>query len=398
MPSLVLFQGEVIFFMRNVRHFRTVFAFGLFAAALSATVPAFAQSSKRMRAQNTIPTRTAPAVNAPATIADAPRTVLPVSSDTEIRRGLRFEAFVDPMVRISSKDQLFGGTANNGITPVRGFVLNDAAIYISKDLGKATAFVDLPFFTDSSTAGNDFAFAQQRAQAYVGLDLSPVLVKFGQYDSPFGVEANDSRDRFFAERGLVRTYVLPFTFMGAQAIYSMEQASKLTFRGQISNPADTGFMGTQNPEFGGQFRLDNNGFYGAFGFSFNDSASAANNKTNMLVNIMGGWGKDKFRVDGEFDLKKTANFDKTGNAFYIIATYLTSEQLALGGRFEFLKDIAVPSKGTSLENAFSFSFGPSYKYSDDLVLRADVSFANFKPANVSEESVFSVGGSAVLSL
>lgn len=351
----------------------------LMAAALCTTVTAFAQP-KRHRTQS-----------APAPVADVPRTVLPSASDTEIRRGLRMEAFIDPEVRISSKDSLFNG----GITPTRGFLLNDAAIYVSKDIGKASAFIDLPFFT-SDSASNNFTFAQQRAQAYLTFDVAAVAVKFGQFDSPFGVEANDSRDRFFADMGIVRQYVLPKTYTGAQVNYVLEQSTKMTFRGQVSNPKDRGTMGAENPEFGGQFRLDGNNFYGAFGLSMHESKAAATDKTNMLLDIMGGWRQDKLRIDGEFDITKVAGSSKTGNAFYVFAGYETSPELTLGGRFEYAKDVIV---GANLfENAFAFNFGPSYKYAEDLTLRADVSFGSFKPANVSEESVFSVGGSAVFTL
>lgn len=364
----------------------------LVAAALCATVSAQAQGKGK---------RTAKAKATTAAPVDMPTTLQAPARDAEVRRGLRFEAFVDANARLTSKEDLFNGAA----VPERGFLINDAALYVSKEFGNNTAFIDLPFNSSNDRAGatsapnSGFLFAVDKAQAYLAHDRGSLVFKFGQYDTFYGVEANDSRDRFFTEEGLVKHYILPSTHTGVQGAFIVDNAqTKLTFRGQIANPNGQGLLGKDNPEFGLQGRVDAGPIYGAFGLSIHESKTAATDKTGMLIDVMGGFAADKLRIEAEFDNKKTPGVSKSTTAFLVLGSFAIDDTLGLGGRFEYAKDVAVGANN-GFETLMGFAFGPSYKMAEDLTLRGDVNFTSAKPVGgASEESFFGVTFSAVATL
>lgn len=125
-----------------------------------------------------------------------------------------------------------------------GFLLEDGALYVSYKKDKLTGFVDLPFSRNgiitSTTA--DLGFAKSKAQVYAKYDFLPSLsLTFGQYDTIYGVELNDSKDRVFGNVGLAYSQALPIVHSGAYLTFAQ---SGFTARLMAANPSDRQTFGT----------------------------------------------------------------------------------------------------------------------------------------------------------
>jgi hypothetical protein len=318
----------------------------------------------------------APAVNSQGQpVADQPL----LTRETEVRRALHFEAFIDGELSIVNKDWY----------PTRGFTLNDAAIYLSKDFGRGlSAMVDLPFASSSAApATSTVNFGASQAQAYVQWMTGAWQAKFGQYDSIYGYERNDSRDRFFADAGLVKTLILPYTHVGAMVGYTISQ---VTLRGQIADPADTGTMTNQNPEFGLQARYDGDSLMGSAGLTFGDQKNGPG--SNMLIDVTAGLRMDRLTGGIYFADKKTSGVDKHATGFGLQGVYDLSTDMGAGGRLEYVSD---PS--ATIKNEFLITAGPSYRWMPDITLRGDLDVGTISPTAGENQTIFGVQGSLVAS-
>ena len=313
-------------------------------------------------------------------------------------KTLNWDAYADVAARLPNKET-FMWTQGTPVT--KGFGLNDGALYLSKDFSRATAVVDLPFY--SSDSNNDFAFASQKAQAYVSTNFGPVAVKLGQYDTFFGVEANDSIARFFAAQGLMKTFVLPSTHTGVQATYAF--GNQFTVRGQIANPNSFGLLKTgTDPEVGGQFRWDSGPTFAAFGAEYGTARIDAN-KTNLLAQVMGGTSIGKFSFGGELNSKKSAGSDKNGLGIGLLGAMQLTDLWSLGARLDFMQDIvsnrfssAAAPNPTSMEKGTLVSVGGSYKLDTDLTVRSDISYLSGKNSNTDTNDIFGLTLSVVARL
>jgi hypothetical protein len=377
----------------------------LFVFALATTLACAAQAAPRdaRMARNRAPaaaSTTTTTTTATTNSVDLPATPVANASNAGGRRSaLNWDAFIDAQLLITDRD----------VAPNKGFTLNDAAIYLAKDFSRGTAVVDLPFYSTSNTS-NAFNFASQKAQAYVHLNYGQLGFRLGQYDSFFGMEANDSVARFFADQGLLKSSgVVPLTHTGAQMVFS---ADRLTVRAQVANANSASAMqGGTDPEVGAQVRFDANNAFGAVGAqygTYRTGPAPANqdNKTNLLVQLMGGMAIDKFNLGAELDMVKFAGqsgvgpaggADKTGFGIGVLGAFEVSDMTSLGGRLEYLKDVSfarsayfggnVPTANVYYENAFLVSFGPSFKLENDLTLRGDVSVGQGKIASGPDATV-----------
>jgi len=308
-----------------------------------------------------------------------------LTRETEVRRGLHFEAFVDAQ----------GALVNKNWYPGRGFTLNDAALYLSKEFTHGlSAMIDLPFASSSTATGTSIGFGASRAQGYVQWLTGPWQAKFGQFDSIFGYEKNDSRDRFFADAGLVKSIMLPATYVGALGGFS---AGQFTVRAQLTDPHDTETMANVNPELGLQARFDGQPVFAAAGFTINDSKTA--DGSNMLIDLMAGVKMDKLMGAVYFDDLKTAGVDKHGDGFGVQGAYNVSADLGLGARVEYASDVTDNTIGAAvpMKSMFEVSAGPSYRWLPDLTVRADVDFASLSPVTGDSSTLFGLQGSIVAS-
>jgi hypothetical protein len=166
----------------------------------------------------------------------------------------------------------------------------------------------------------------------------------------------------------------------------------MTFLGQITNPDDHAGQGNDNPAIAGQARMHSGPMYAALGLSLQDSKAVSDKKTNMLLDVMGGLNVQKLELEGEFDYRKYAGVDKAGMGFGLSAIMQTTEELAFGGRLEYLKDCQ------TIETETGISVGPSWRVEPGVVLRGDFSLANLKQVNATEQTYYGVMVGLVVSL
>ena len=296
-------------------------------------------------------------------------------------RSFDFDAFVDLETRFSNKDSLAD----------RGFTLNDASLEISKDLGRGRFFVELPFSSNLTGASDGFSFAAQSAQAYVYLERAPVFLKLGQYDSFLGVERNTSKDRFFANWGMIREHVLPETHAGVQISLGTRSTA---FFVQVANPNGQSAMARENPEGGGGLRFEAGPAYGALGATMGDSKSVVTgNKTTSIMEAKFGVNAGGFQFDGDVGAKRSAGSEKTAGFYGLLMSLSLSEVWAVGLRGEYLRDIYVTTTtgAGTYDSISSGSLGASYRFQPDLLMRGDFTFTDQKTTGAEETfSIFTL--------
>ncbi|HVK60923.1 MAG TPA: outer membrane beta-barrel protein [Bdellovibrionales bacterium] len=304
----------------------------------------------------------------------------------------RFDAFLDAQ----------GLWTDRKDAPTRGFTLNDAALYLSKDFSRGiSAHVDLPFSTPEKAHTNSVGFAEKQAQAYFAYTSIGWGGQFGQFDSPFGVEKNDSRDRFFADKGEIGKSLVPLTHSGVLASYQIES---LRLGALVANPSDEGTMYERNPEFGalGAVETADRTYGGQIGFTVGEADVPSSNKTNLLVDVLGRYQKGRFQFNAGFNSKKTAGTDKTANGLGLLGILQFDEELAAGARFEYLTDVVgtLPTGGTTIiEKVMTLTLGPSYKLAPNFIVRGDFTLGNYDyPSPTEDRTTVSLGLSMVASL
>jgi hypothetical protein len=299
----------------------------------------------------------------------------------------RSKSFVDIETRYGNKDWV-------NLVGDKGFTINDASFGLAKDFGDGnSALVDLAFNSSQTPA---FDFSTTRSQAYIQITRSNVVTKVGQFDTIFGVEANDSRDRLFANMGAIKAYVHPLVHAGAMVTMSRQ---KLVFRGLLGNPPGKGAMDNDDtPEFGVHAHYANYDVKGGAGILLSDSGTG-NNRTNLLIDITGGMQLGSVTMEACLDYKKTSGFEKATVAAGVFGTMPMNDIMSLVGRFELLKEPVIG--GAQLESALNIGAGASYRLATEVQVRGDLSVANIKPTSdqkkggINEVNPFSVGVSLV---
>ncbi len=326
----------------------------------------------------------------------------PMSPASEVRHSFNFDAFVDANARITSRNYLY----DNGSDLNRGFSIKSGALMLTGDLSKQTrAVVELPFFTAENAGTNALTFAQGYAQAYAAYTMAslPLTFKMGQYASFFGLEANDSRDRFFTQESAAKTYITPWTHMGVQVGWASEGTTKFSVLGQVANSNTVtsgtnsiGALGDNNVEVGVQGRIDTGMAYGALGISYSraqtlptiSNVAIDSNDTNTLIELMGGMNMGSFNWGLQLDSKKTAGFKDSAFALTLLGAYQMSADLGLGARIQTLSNtpasmtIGGNSAMIEINNAYGIAVGPSYKLDNNLTIRGDLNFNAIKADNV----------------
>lgn len=371
-----------------MRAFRFLTMTALVAATVATASVSQAQPRRPRPAPGAAPAAPPPAAPAAAPIppaAQAPGDIAPnaptlLSRESEIRRGLGFQAFLDGQLSIPSK----------AYTSDRGFTLNDAAIYLSKDFGSGfAAMIDLPFMTPDGVANNSVQFGEEKAQAFVQWNAGMFTTKFGQFDTIFGVEQNDSKDRFFADWGLAKSAIVPVTHTGALFGLGFEH---FMIRGLIADPKNTSTQTNTNMEFGLQGRFDWSPMYVSLGALYNQ-AKVATERTNLLIDLMGGVKLEAWRLDAYYNNLSTAGVDDSSNTLGVLTTFNINPELGVGGRLEYSKDIVYA--GTLLDSALQLSVGPSWKILPELTLRGDASLLSVEGVGGGDTTIFGANASIV---
>lgn len=237
-----------------------------------------------------------------------------------------------------------------------GFLVDDAALYIEGKAEGARLFLDLPFSRDRQAAGfnpdfgksdsADFGFAKTKAQAYIEIPTGDNgLFQFGQFDTIYGFELNDAKDRFFSQTGLVYNNALPVTHTGALWQYTQEG---LSLKLLVANPNNKGSLGTSTTqedglETGATLGWSDPNFRLLVGYLSRPKANPLGEmKSRTLKNLVAGVSVGGFDLDLEhdaiFDPSKDNNgnliSDAEGTAAMLHLVYNVNGQWKLGIRSE----------------------------------------------------------------
>lgn len=190
------------------------------------------------------------------------------------------------------------------------FLVNQGALYLSKSLESGKVFLDLPFSTDTSTAGastRDFVFAKSQAQAFVENKYDFGLSwRAGQFDTIYGFEGNDTIDLLATRQGLVYA-ILPVTHLGVLANYAI---GPMTVSLLFGNANQLNVQTSSDaPEMGGKVAWSNDSYRASGGVLVNkkDGNYTVGSQTesfqnNMIVDLLAGATFDSFKIDLGYDI------------------------------------------------------------------------------------------------
>lgn len=266
-----------------------------------------------------------------------------------------------------------------------GYLLEDGALYVNYEKEKLTAVIDLPFSRNGilapSPLTSDLGFAKSKAQIYGKYAITPQFsATFGQFDTLYGVELNDSKDRMFGNVGLAYSQTLPVVHTGAYLAYT---AGGLVARLMASNPSDRQTLGgtgdDASTEYGATVSYTNEILRGQLGYltrAMTNLSGAAD--TRSLVDILAGATFGAFDLDLQYSVvnnpqKNTQTASATdkedpGTALLALLTYKISDELRLGARYE---KIDKDPGAAGYSDAQTFGGAVHYKVQDGFTLRLE---------------------------
>ncbi len=264
-----------------------------------------------------------------------------------------------------------------------GYLLEDGAVYFKFKKDKLEALVDLPFHRDAGTGTDNanFQFAATKAQAYGTYEiLESLKFTFGQFDTIYGFELNDSKDRLFGNAGLVYAQTLPIVHSGA-----MLQFSHSGFVAKLlsANPADRDSLGSttndQNLESGIALGYSYEMVRGQVGHLTRaqnglDDEGAQRSLTDILLGVTLG----PVDLDAQYSIVKnpqkntltasTTDSEKAGSGLMFIAAYKPLDSLKVAARYEMLEN---DPGGTGYYKAQSLSGVLHYLVHENLTARLE---------------------------
>lgn len=270
--------------------------------------------------------------------------------------------------------------------PESGFSIEEAALYVSGQATDFSFFLDLPLRRDKTTAGvsesSQLVLGADRAQAYLKvLLMDSLFLTLGQFDTPYGVELNDSKDRVFMKTGLLYDYALPVTHTGVSIDGSV---SSLSYRVLAANSNNKGSFGNttsgdNQTEFGATLGFSNEYLRSQLGYisrAIEESSGEKGGTRSMFDATFGfNWKSAAF----DFEWASVQNDNKTtkknGTAFMFLPTYKFNDQFLLGLRFEMLKG-GVDASAT-FEDADSAGLSAHWKLNDNLQFRSEIIKFNY---------------------
>lgn len=195
---------------------------------------------------------------------------------------LEISGFVDAQARWQKVDP------ENANVGVPGFLLNEGALYLSKDWGSSKVFLDLPV-TSEGAADSSFNFATEKAQAFLTWTMHGGLFGFqvGQFDTPIGFEPADSIDRAQTDAGLLgNTGYLPVTHTGLM-LMSESKASYGTWnlKAIASNAKNKVRKNSNNFEYALQAAFNADAIRSALSYYFYRNTASQN---RQLVDVIVG--------------------------------------------------------------------------------------------------------------
>jgi hypothetical protein len=354
------------------------------------------KKSAKVTAPTTAPTNTASSTQT----ASSTPAVTPDEVKKDSQPTLKFSGFFDfRFTDLAARDN------PNAAKPhaESGFGLDDGALYLNYENNKVSALIDLPFrrakevdlnsaaTTPQQSTNGNFSLGVDKAQAYLKYKANSQLnVYVGQFDTIYGVELNDSKDRTFAKTGIVYDYTLPVTHSGAMFEFMKDG---ITYKLFAANPNNKGSFGTstagdENAEYGAAINYSNENYRIQVGHMQRAilKADGSDYGTRSLTDITFGATHGNLSADFEYaiisdDNKNTitagdnTDKEKNGTGAFGLINYKLSEQNNLGLRYEIVKD---DPAGLSLKEIQSSGVSLSHKLQSDLTLKLEVTTTNYE--------------------
>jgi hypothetical protein len=334
----------------------------------------------------------APVIAAPAPVAVAPAPV--VAAPTPEASPFKFASFFD--VRYTNFTVNHDPNISSG-NPESGFGLEDAALYANYEKGNVSVVADVAIRRSkdydlnsgatkpNQSSNNNLAIGVDKSQLYLRYKVSPSLVfDFGQFDTIYGVELNDSKDRVFGKAGLVYDNTLPVTHAGFMFEYTF--AGNYYLKSFIANPNNKGTFGSSTSgddtaEAGAGLGFANDNFHAQVGYMARriNKASGVGKSNRTLVDTFIGGIIGKFSLDFEMALltdpsKNTltasdaSDKEKAGEAYLSLLTYKFTPDFQVGIRFEYLRN---DPTALSIKSQTSDGVSLHYKLTSEVELRTE---------------------------
>lgn len=329
----------------------------------------------------------------------------------------KFSGFVD------ARYSTFDAKKNPNETTARaesGFGIEDGAVYANYDKDRFAMVVDIAFRRGkSSDVGGANGNASDNAVIGIGLDKSQIymrykltdslVVDFGQFDTIYGVELNDSKDRNFGKTGLVYDQTLPVTHTGLMVEYLNNG-----FYGKIfaANPNNKGSYGVSaandtNTEYGAALGWSNENFRAQAGYMTRpiSKADGTGNEDRTLMDVTAGTTWGAFALDAEYNILKDPNkntltsavntdSEKDGTGLLVMASY-KMDPCMMALRYEHITN---DPAGKSQKSGDSYGVAYHHKLTSELELRTEYIGYTFKPVGGGDDikdSRFNVGALVV---
>lgn len=346
-----------------------------------------------------------PAVPPNATVVNAPPSPFKFSGFVDARYST-FTANKDPNVTNAHAES--------------GFAIEDGAVYANYDKDRLAMVVDIAFRrAKSADIGGADGNASQNANIGIGLDKSQIYMRYkltdslvvdlGQFDTIYGVELNDSKDRNFGKTGLVYDQTLPVTHTGLMLEYLNNG-----FYGKIfaANPNNKGSYGKstsndQNTEYGAALGWSNDHYRAQAGYMTRpiSKADGTGNDDRTLLDVTAGVTFGALVIDAEYNIltdpsKNTltpadsTDSEKAGTGFLAMVAY-KMDPCSMALRYEMIdKDPSMLSQKKGQSIGLSYH----HKLTSELELRTEYIDYTFKPVGTGDDvkdSRFNVGALVV---
>lgn len=354
----------------------------------------------------------------PPVISSLPiRSVTNEASSTvpEKKPTISFSGYLD--TRLSTlKNVDSAGTNGN---PESGFLLDDGAFYIGFEEGDYSVTIDVPFrrakpvdadsnpVTSNVSATSKVNLGVDKTQMYGRIKfLTGLGLNVGQWDTPYGLELNDSKDRLFLKTGLIYDSFLPVTHSGVVLDYSSNGFVAKLLAANSNNKGSLGSSttGDNSYEYGATFGFANDTYRSQIGVLTRPILKAEGTKfgSRTLLDLTAGFSLGKFTFDIELcnlndeskntltssDSLDSENAAKGGIA---LLSYLVSEKDLVGLRVEEMVDDPLLTR-----NKKSTSSGVMFRHKASKIFEARIEFGQYLYTDLSEvkteQNRFSLAG------
>ncbi len=353
----------------------------------------FQQKQSAGKAVVAPPVAAAPVPAAAAQVAAPERKVS--STEATAASPFKFGAYFD--IRFNNYKTENNLTANGRAES--GFAIEEGAFYLNYEKDRVSFVGDIairrakdvdikdatPPIPNQSNNAN-LALGFDRSQLYVRYKLIDGLVfDLGQYDTIYGVELNDSKDRVFGKTGLVYDATLPVTHTGLKLEYLV---NGVYLKALAANPNNKGSFGTsttkdENTEYGAAVGFGTDSYRGQLGYLARPigKADGLEMGSRTLIDVILGTTLGGFSLDLEYTMVSdpsknsltsadTTDLEKAGTGAMALASYKFNDNFTLGLRLEAIDND--PLVGGIVKKVDSYGVAAHYRLASELQLRAEL--------------------------